>query len=425
MKIVITAAGSRGDVQPCVALGLGLKAAGHEVVLASWKTYRGMAERRGLDFRPVAGPSTEELMAALLGAGRNPLRYARSFRPVLRPHVERGLRDCLAACRGADAVVYTPLGFAGFLAAEHLGIFSIGSMVEPLFVRGGNYPSAVLGKPLGVPALGGIYNRLSHLTVEQLYWRTVQPLISEAAERLGLPPMPVLRSPVAGIHRRRRPLLLGWSRHVLPPDRCHEPRMPTTGYWFLDHDRSWHPPDELAAFLAAGPPPVALALGSMTGIETARTERVVSLTAEALGRAGRRGILLSSYAGIDGALPENVIRVGGEVPYDWLFPQTSVAVHHGGAGTLATALRAGVPSVTVPLLPDQAFWAWRAAELGTGPPPVSPKKLSAEGLSGAIERAATDADVRQRCQVLSGKLAAEDGVSRAVEAFERHVTAGP
>lgn len=420
----MTAAGSRGDVQPCVALGLGLQEAGHGVTLASWEPYRGMAERRGLAFRPVAGPSPDELMAALLEAGRNPLRYASSFRPVLRPHVERGLRDCLAACQGADAVVYTPLGFAGFLAAEHLGVFSMGAVVEPLFVRGGSYPSAVLGESPRIPALGGLYNRLSHRAVEQMYWRTVRPLISGAAQRLGLAPVPVLRSPVAGIHRRRRPLLLGWSRHVLPPDLRHEARMPTTGYWTLDPDRDWHPPDNLRAFLAAGPPPAALALGSMTGIETAGIERLVSLTARALRRAGRRGILLSDHAEIDGALPENVIRVGGEIPYDWLFPRTAVAVHHGGAGTLAAALKAGVPSVTIPLLPDQAFWGRRAADLGVGSPPMPPKKLSAEALAAAVERSASDGGVRGRCHALSAKLATEDGVSRAVDAFGRHAMPG-
>jgi sterol 3beta-glucosyltransferase len=110
-----------------VALGLGLKRAGHEVTLASWEPYRRMVEGRGLAFRPVAGPAPGELMAALVEAGRNPLKYARRFRPLLRPHVEGGLRDCLAACADADAVLYTPLGFAGFMAAEHLGLPSVGA----------------------------------------------------------------------------------------------------------------------------------------------------------------------------------------------------------------------------------------------------------------------------------------------------------
>ncbi|HEV2745607.1 MAG TPA: glycosyltransferase [Rubrobacter sp.] len=420
MRIVVTAAGSRGDVQPCVALGLGLQRAGHEVTLASWKPYRRMAESRGLAFRPVAGPAPDSLMAALVGAGRNPLKYARRFRPLLRPHVEGGLRDCLAACAEADAVLYTPLGFAGFMAAEHLGLPSVGSMVEPLFVRSAAYPSAVLGRPVKPPVLGGPYNLLSHRAVEQLYWRIIEPLVAEARGKVGLPSMPTIRSPLAEIHRRRRPLLLGWSRHVLPADPRTEDRMPTTGYWFLDHERGWEPPEKLRRFLEAGEPPVALGLGSMTGVGAAETDLIVSGTAEALGRTGLRGVLLSESAGLDDLLPENVIRVSGEVPYDWLFPRVAAAVHHGGAGTVAVALRSGLPSVVVPVLPDQAFWAHRVHSLGAAPPPIPQKGLTAENLSAAILRAVTDHRMRSRCEALAAQIGVEYGVIRAVEAFERH-----
>jgi len=421
LKVVVTAAGSRGDVQPCIALGLGLQGAGHEVTLASWEPYRSMAEGRGLRFHPVAGPAPGDLMAALVGAGRNPLKYARRFRPLLRPHVEGGIRDCLAACADADAVLYTPLGFAGFMAAEHLGLPSVGGMVEPLFVRADAYPSAALGRPAAIPVLRGAYNRLSHRAVEQLYWRVIEPLVADAREKIGLPPMPVLQSPLVEIHRARRPLLLGWSRHVLPAARD-EVERPTTGYWFLDHEPGWQPPEKLRRSLEAEEPTVAMGLGSMTGVEAAETGRVVSVTAEALGRAGLRGILLSDHAGIDAALPDNVVRVPGEVPYDWLFPRVAASVHHGGAGTVAAALRAGTPSVVVPVLPDQAFWAHRVYSLGASPPPIPQRGLSAPKLSDAILRATTDPNFHRRCETLGTRIAAEDGVSRAVEAFEYHTT---
>jgi sterol 3beta-glucosyltransferase len=422
LKVTITAAGTRGDVQPCVALGLGLKRAGHEVILASWEPYRRMAETRALRFHPVAGPAPEDLMSALVEAGRNPLKYARRFRPLLRPHVERGLRDCLAACRDADAVIYTPLGFGGHMAAEHLGIPSVGSVVEPLFVRSNLYPSTVLGRPLDLPVLRGLYNRVSHRVVEQIYWKIIGTLVNEARENLGLPPMPALKSPVAEIHRNRRPILLGWSRHVLPQDPSQEHRMPTTGYWFLDHEGDWSPPDELRRFVEAGDPPVALGLGSMTGIETAETDLVISATLEALRRTGLRGVLLSNDARIDGLLPDKVIRVPGEVPYSWLFPRVATVVHHGGAGTVAAVLRAGIPSVAVPVVPDQAFWAHRLASLKASPPPIPIKHLTAEKLSGAIRRTTTDPAMRQRRAILSERISAEDGITQAVEAFQKLTT---
>jgi sterol 3beta-glucosyltransferase len=431
MRIVVTTAGSRGDVQPCVALGLGLKEAGHEVTVASWAPFRGLVEGRGLQFHPVAGPDPDRLMEALLEAGRNPLRYATTFRPLLRPHTEKGFHDCLAACRDADAVVYSPLGFAGYMAAEVLGVFAVGSVVEPLLIRTRSFPSAILGRPVGgatlveAPLVGALYNHLSHLAVEQIYWRTVQPLVGDLRKKVGLPPMSTLFGPLGGMHRERQPLLLGWSEHVLPRSPRQEAWMPTTGYWFLDHDRNWQTPEELRRFLDSGEPPVSLGLGSMGGIESARTRRIATLTAEALKRAGSRGVLLSNHGSIDGAgLPDGIVGVAGEVPYDWLFPRVAVAVHHGGAGTVAAALRAGVPSVVIPLLPDQAFWAWRVATLGVGPAPIPPKQLTAERLSAAILQAATDPRMRRRCRLLKEKISAEDGIGRAVEGFELHVRGG-
>jgi len=236
MKIVVTTAGSRGDVQPCVALGLGLKEADHEITVASWAPFRGLVEGRGLAFHPVAGPDPDRLVGALVDAGRNPLEYARAFRALLSPHVVQGFHDCLAACRNADAVIYTPLGFAGYMAAEHLRLPAIGAVVAPLFVRSRRFPSAMLGRPPGgsalveAPGVGGLYNHLSHLAVEQLYWRTVQPLVGNLRKEVGLPPMPPLLGPLGGMHRERRPFLLGWSGHVLPGDPRQEGWRHTTGY---------------------------------------------------------------------------------------------------------------------------------------------------------------------------------------------------
>ena len=418
MKIVVTAAGSRGDVQPCVALGLGLKSAGHEVILASWEPYRHMAESRGLTFYPMAGPDPDRLVEALVAAGRNPLGYARRFRPLLRPHVGRGLRDCLAACEGADAVIYTPLGFAGFMAAEHLGLPSVGGVVTPLFVRDSGFPSAVLGRPLSLP--GGLYNRVSHPAAEQLYWRIVEPLVADARREAGLAPMSRLRGPLGEIHRQRRPFLLGWSPHVLPTDGRRGDWMHATGYWFLGRKGGWRPQEKLRRFVEADEPPVALGLGSMGRTRASEAGRIVSLTAKALGRVGMRGVLVSDHEEADASLPENVVRIPGGVPYDWLFPRVSVAVHHGGVGTTAEALRAGTPSVVVPVVPDQEFWGWRVHTLGAGPAPIPHRKLTAEKLSSAILQAATDPEIRRRCRLLGSKIAAEDGVARAVEAFERH-----
>ena len=196
--------------------------------------------------------------------------------------------------------------------------------------------------------------------------------------------------------------------------------MRTTGYWFLDGERGWQPPEELREFLDASEPPVSLSLGSMGGIESVSMGRIFALTARALQRTGRRGVLLDSSGG-DASLPDSTMRIAGQVPYGWLFRRVAVAVHHGGAGTTAEALRAGVPSVVIPVVPDQAFWGWRVAALGAGPTPIPPRQLTAGRLASAIVQAATDVEMRKRCKDLGEQISAEDGVGRAVEAFEEQV----
>lgn len=414
-------------MQPCVALGLGLKEAGHLVSVATWAPFREFVESRGLLFHPVAGPDPNRLVEALVEAGNNPFDYARRFRGLLRPYVVRGFHDCLTACGDADAIIYTPLGFAGYMVAEHLRLPAIGSVVGPLFVRTGRFPSSMLGRPpggstlAGAPRLGRLYNHLTHLTVEQLYWRTAQPLVAGMREEVGLARMPPLLGPFGRMHREHSPILLGWSSHVLPESPDREAWMRTTGYWFLDGNRDWRPPEDLRAFLESGEPPVSLCLGSMGGIESVRRGGIFTMTARALRLAGRRGVLLGGSRGDDLGLPDDAIQIAGDVPYGWLFQRVAVAVHHGGAGTTAEALRAGVPSVVIPVVPDQAFWGWRVASLGAGPEPIPRKRLTAERLASAILRAASDTDMRRRCAELGKKISAEDGVGRAVEAFEEHI----
>jgi FkbM family methyltransferase len=112
------------------------------------------------------------------------------------------------------------------------------------------------------------------------------------------------------------------------------------------------------------------------------------------------------------------------VPHGWLFPRCSAVVHHGAAGTTATALRAGVPAVIVPHNSDQFSWGRRAAALGVSPPPIPRRKLSVEPLQAALESVRSDEEFHHRADSLARQIRDEDGVARAVEAFERHVVGG-
>ena len=235
---------------------------------------------------------------------------------------------------------------------------------------------------------------------------------------LDLPPLPW--SLYATLDISPEPILYGYSRHVVPIPPDWGPWLHVTGYWFGARDPAYQPPAELAAFLAAGPPPVYIGFGSMVDMETAAVTRVVL---EALQITGQRGVVSGGWSDLGaGSLPESVLRVGA-VPHDWLFPRMAAVVHHGGAGTTAAGLRAGVPSVLVPFFADQPFWGRRVAVLGVGPKPIPRKQLTAERLAAAIREATGDTVMRQRAVDLGARIRSEDGVAAAVEVIESLVSA--
>jgi len=179
--------------------------------------------------------------------------------------------------------------------------------------------------------------------------------------------------------------------------------------------KDWQPPRELVHFLEAGPPPVCVGFGSMPNPNVRET---TNLVVRALSRAGQRGILLTGWGGLGDARGSEDVFLIEFVPHDWLFPNTAAVVHHGGAGTTAAALRAGVPSIVIPFMADQPFWGRRVFELGAGPKPIPRRGLSVDRLADAVRVAVEDQAMRARAVALGRQIDAEDGVARAVEAFQ-------
>jgi UDP:flavonoid glycosyltransferase YjiC (YdhE family) len=143
---------------------------------------------------------------------------------------------------------------------------------------------------------------------------------------------------------------------------------------------------------------------------------------DAVLQSDQRAILQSGWAGLgDVSLPPDIYLLDS-APHPWLFPRMSAVVHHGGAGTTAESLRAGVPQVIVPHMADQPFWGSRIADLGAGPRPVPRNKLSAESLALAIQQATSDPGMRRRAAELGEKIRAEDGIGAAVNLIEDYLS---
>ena len=416
MHIAIIAPGSRGDVEPYLALAQGLGRAGHTARLVTHQDFEGYVTAHGVEFWPVgAGVQTvaqSEEMRALLERGK-----FLAIMALMGKEAERAAlafaQDGLAACRGVDLIVGGFGGiFTGVALAEKLRIPLLQAYYIP-FTPTRAYPSSLL--PQTPPWFGGALNALSDSLARQVMWQNLRAADRRARrEVLDLPPAPFW-GPCGGACLRDTPLLYAYSPAVIPPPPDWGADTHVTGYWFLAQAEDWTPPPALLRFLEAGPLPVYVGFGSMSVSDPQQT---AALILRALALAGQRGILLSGWAGLGQAeLPDSVFALDA-APFGWLFPRVAAVVHHGGAGTTSAGLRAGVPSVIVPFFGDQPYWGQRVAALGVGPAPIPRKRLTAERLAQAIQQAVADQTRRARAAALGAQIRGEDGVACAVEIIE-------
>ncbi len=420
MRITILTVGSQGDVQPFLALGTGLQAAGHRVRIATNELFRDAIRGRGLDFSGLPW-NPGRMLGKVLDA--NPLlllrETVRNYGALLPQIYEQALRSC----EDADLVLVHPgVLFIADVLADRLRRPVCQAHYDPFTPT--RFRPNFLFPPLphGLQfSLGGFYNEWTHWVFAQGGWLAYRGAINRARRKtFGLPPLSA-RLPRRFL-RPSVPFLYCFSPHVVPPAPDWDRNIHVTGFWFLDRDPDWQPPERLRDFLAAGPPPVFVGFGSMMDREP---EALARLVLEALARSGQRGILAKGWGGL-GAVAESdrVLFLTEAVPHDWLFPRTAAVVHHGGAGTTAAGLRAGTPTVVVPYFGDQPFWGRRVRDLGVGAGPVPRKQLTAERLAETL-RAANDPLVRSRAAELGARIRAENGIARAVEVLERIAAAAP
>ncbi len=415
MRIAILASGSRGDVEPYVALGRGLAQAGHLVRLVTHANFESLVTDQGLEFWAVAGnvQDVAQGMAALLERGNFLAIMAEMGRAAEQGALALA-QTGLAACRGVDLILAGIGGvYVGLALAEKLDLPLVQAYYIP-FTPTRAYPSFFVPRlPVASPAL----NRLSYHVARQVMWQSLRRADSRARRKvLDMPAAPFF-GPLNSERAARYPILYGYSPAVIPspPDWSNTV---VTGYWFLDPAEGWTPSRALLDFLSAGPPPVYVGFGSMSNRDPSATARLVLA---AIARTGQRAVILSGWDGMAAAdVPDSVYVLDG-APFSWLFPRMTAVVHHGGAGTTAAGLRAGVPSVVVPFFGDQPYWGSRVAALGVGPAPLPRKQLTVERLAAAIEQAVNDRGMRQRAADLGAAIRAEDGVGCAVAAIEAHL----
>jgi len=413
MHIVIIAPGSRGDVQPYIALGKGLQNAGHYIRLVSHSNFESLVTSYGLEFwsfgNDVKDVVENSEMRELTEKGNFLLLMAKMAKEAQREAV-RFAEGGLEAAQGMD-IVLSGIGglFIGTAIAEKLDIPLVQAYVFP-FTPTKEFSSVL------TPKLPTLLNRFSHQLARQLMWQGFRSADTIARKKvLNIPAAPFLGS-YNSKSTHNMPILYGFSPSVIPAPSDWNGNTYITGYWFTDEADDWQPPTALLDFLQSGSPPVYIGFGSMSN---RNPEQTADLVIQALALANQRAVLLSGWSGLQkNNVPDSIIMIDS-IPHSWLFPRVSAVIHHGGASTVAVGLRAGVPSIVIPFFGDQPFWGQRIADLGVGTKPIPRKKLTAERLADAIREVINNQEMRQRAEKLGQQIQTENGIESAVNIFNK------
>ena len=412
MRIVIVAPGSRGDVEPYIALGKGLKKAGHYIRLISHQNFATLVNSQGVEFWSIESNvqdiARSNEMSERIEKG-NFLAVMSQMKKEAERQAISSAETGLKACEGMEMVLAGVGGlFVGVSLAEKFKLPFLQAYYIP-FTPTRAFPSFLF--PKFPQWLGGYSNRFSFHIMRQIIWqgfRSTDKLMRKQVLNL---PVASFWGPYKTNQVHQCPILYGFSPSVIPPPADWGSNTHVTGFWYLDPPADWTPSQELVDFIDAGSPPIYIGFGSMS---SRNPQETTALILKALEQTQQRAIMLSGWGGLQKTdLPKSVFMVDS-VPFSWLFPRVAALVHHGGAGTTAFGLRAGVPSIVIPFFADQPFWGHRIAKLGVGPKPIPRRKLTAQKLAQAIQVAVTDKAMRQRASDLGYKILAEKGVEEAV-----------
>jgi len=411
MKIVIMTIGSRGDIQPFIALALGLRDAGHDVTLASHLVYKPFIEE---DFKlkyAVLGGDPKELMDLCVRNGIFTPKFIREALQRFRSFIDDLLKTCWEAAQGAEALIATPGCFAGPHIAEALQIPFFSAFTMP-FTRTRMYPNPFA--PFATHQMGGVFNLATHVMMEKILWQPVSGQINTwRTETLKIPAW----TSSASINETYRiPFMYCFSKFLVPKPPDWGGEICITGYWNLK-DEINAPPLELIDFINAGEAPIYIGFGSIV------IEDPVSLSnliVEAVKMTGRRAIISQGWGGLKIDSNEQIYMLNQPVAHTWLFEKMCMVIHHGGAGTTAAGIYASKPTIVVPFFGDQFFWGERIKETGIGNS-IPFSTLTAKTLSSLIMTMLSDTTIKVKVSQIAENLKKEDGIKEAINFFYRYL----
>ncbi|KAL6497693.1 hypothetical protein OROHE_027018 [Orobanche hederae] len=416
LQVVMLIVGTRGDVQPFVAIGKRLQADGHRVRLATHSNFKEFVMSAGLEFFPLGGDP--KVLAAYMVKHKGFLPSGRSEIRIQRQQIKEIIFSLLPACTDpnpdsnvpfkVDAIIANPPAYGHTHVAEALKV-----PLHIIFTMPWT-PTSEFPHPLSRVRQQVAY-KLSYQIVDALIWLGIRDMINEfRKKKLRLRRVAYLSGSYSSPDI---PYAYIWSPHLVPKPKDWGPKIDVVGFCFLDLASNYVPPDSLVEWLKDGKEPIYIGFGSLPVEEP---EKMTQTIVEALEITGQRGIINKGWGGLGNlAEPKNFIYLLDNCPHDWLFTRCAAVVHHGGAGTTAAGLKAACPTTVVPFFGDQPFWGEQVHARGVGPAPIPVDEFSLAKLVAAIQFM-LDSTVKQRAIELAKAMENEDGVTGAVKAFYKH-----
>ncbi|KAJ4721477.1 Sterol 3-beta-glucosyltransferase ugt80a2 [Melia azedarach] len=417
LQIVMLIVGTRGDVQPFIAIGKRLQEDGHRVRLATHSNFKEFVMGSGLEFFPLGGDP--KVLAGYMVKNKGFLPSGPSEIPIQRSQLKEIIYSLLPACRDPDpdtmvafkpdAIIANPPAYGHTHVAEALKV-----PLHIIFTMPWT-PTSEFPHPLS-RVKQQVANRLSYQIVDSLIWLGIRDIINDfRKKKLKLRPVTYLSGSYGS--PLDVPYAYIWSPHLVPKPKDWGTKIDVVGFCFLDLASNYKPPDSLVQWLEAGEKPIYIGFGSLPVQEP---EKMTETIVKALETTGQRGIINKGWGGLGNlAEPKDFVYLLDNCPHDWLFLRCLAVVHHGGAGTTAAGLKAACPTTIVPFFGDQPFWGERVHAKKLGPPPIPVDQFSLEKLVDAI-KFMLNPQVKTRAVELAKAMENEDGVAGAVKAFYKH-----
>ena len=412
MRVALIAIGSTGDTQPMALLGKELMKHGHQAQLFAFSALEPLAIRAGLPFQALPGDAAR-FIGGIMRPGASPFTYFKRMHESLDGTIEPLLDEIYKAFQGADAVVCTFFGATPYAMAEKTGTVFFQVNFSPIDPTGQYGIPVMRTLPLGHSFNQALY-RLAYRMIGAVERRYAHPWCAQK----GVVKRPGGSKPDYRIGERRVPVLYAFSEHVVPRAPEWSEAVHEIGFFFED-SHGFAPSAALSSFLDRKPAPIYIGFGSMPSCDEQKT---LCALLDALVKTKLRAILAPGWSDMCSAeFPSHIHCEDKFVPHDWLFPKVQAVVHHGGAGTTASGLRAGVPTLIVPHGGDQFFWGERVYSLGCGPKPLPFLKLTGSSLANRLEKLVSNASYRRNAVRMGALLREESGILRAVKMIEQEL----